>query len=253
MFRAAKRFRASPSCPPLSVPFRKTRSLFLNRILILSLLPAILLSATCTFTSSSATCRGTQGGDGAVGPCPAAAPQTPPDGTKPPPAVLRSSPPGTFRGPHPPPPRPTRRSSSSSRHCSRRSSTAPAAMFAPGGSGRASLPARPGGCNGGALLRTAVAVETEGEAAPGGAEPLSEDAGRSMAICTPEGGVQPPRRLRGQSMAASFRRGPPGKRRSDVLKGIDIAISVDAGPLKSERLPPAFPQASVCPRSPFSY
>lgn len=54
-------------------------------------------------------------------------------------------------------------------------------------------------------------------------------------------------------MAASFLRGPPGKRRWDVLKGIDVAIRVDAGPLKSGRLPPAFPQASVCPRSPFSY
>lgn len=96
-------------------------------------------------------------------------------------------------------------------------------------------------------------METGGEAASGGVEPLSEDAGRSMAICTAEGDAQPSRRLGEQSMAASFQRGPLGKRHSDVLKGIDIAIRVDAGPLKSGRLPPAFPQASVCPCSPFSY
>lgn len=96
-------------------------------------------------------------------------------------------------------------------------------------------------------------MEAGGEAASGGVEPLSEDAGRSMAICTAEGGVQPSRRLGGQSMAASFQRGPLGKRHSDILKGIDIVIRVDAGPLKSGRLPAALSQASICQRSPFSY
>lgn len=168
LFSAAKRFGAPPSRPLRSFPFRKSRSLFLNRILILSLLPAILFSATCTFTSSSATCRGTEGGDGAVRPCRAAAPQPAPARTKRPQAALRSSP----------------------RHLSRRAAPAAEAdallqLLQPPlqppqlrctrrhlrvGRKRPRLTSgAPGGCHGGALLRTAVAMDTGGEAASGGA------------------------------------------------------------------------------------
>lgn len=47
-----------PLPPFCTDPSMAAHSLFLNRILILSLLPAMLLNATCTLTSSSATCRG---------------------------------------------------------------------------------------------------------------------------------------------------------------------------------------------------
>lgn len=68
LFRGAKRHTGVSSSPSLlpppilrGTPRPRGHSLFLNRILILSLLPAILLSVTCTFTSSSATCKGYRG------------------------------------------------------------------------------------------------------------------------------------------------------------------------------------------------
>lgn len=47
----------APLPPFCTDPSTAAHSLFLNRILILSLLPAMLLNANCTLTSSSATCR----------------------------------------------------------------------------------------------------------------------------------------------------------------------------------------------------